>query len=67
MKLCQTRIVRFFRIIRKFQKRKVKSYFIKNISGADLADMQLISKLNKRNCFYYNLLTFLVNAHELFI
>ena len=34
-------------IIRKFKKRKVHSPFIYNIWGADLADMQLISKLNK--------------------
>ena len=35
-------------IIRKFNKRKVHSPFIDNIWGADLADMQLISKFNKR-------------------
>ena len=34
-------------IIRKFKKRKVHSPFIDNIWRADLADMQLISKLNK--------------------
>ena len=34
-------------IIRKFNKRKVLSPFIDNIRGADLADMQLISKFNK--------------------
>ena len=35
-------------IIRKFKKkRKVHSSFIDNILGADLADMQLISKFNK--------------------
>ena len=34
-------------IIRKFNKRKVHSAFIDNIWGADLADMQLISKFNK--------------------
>ena len=33
-------------IIRKFEKRKAHSPFIDNIWGADLADMQLISKLN---------------------
>ena len=33
-------------IIRKFEKRKVNSYFIDNIWGTDLADMQLISKFN---------------------
>ena len=34
-------------IIRKLKKRKVYSYFKDNIWGADLADMQLISKYNK--------------------
>ena len=33
-------------IINKFQKRKVYSAFKDNIWGADLADMQLISKFN---------------------
>ena len=35
-------------IIRKFNKRKIQSRFIDNIWGADLADIQLISKFNKR-------------------
>ena len=34
-------------IIRKFKKRKVHSSFRDNIWGADLADMQLLSKFNK--------------------
>ena len=34
-------------VIRKFKKRKVYSSFRDNISGADLADMQLLSKSNK--------------------
>ena len=34
-------------IIRKFEKRKVYSSFKDNIWGADLADMQLISKFNE--------------------
>ena len=34
-------------IIKKFNKRKVHSPFIGNIWGADLEDMQLISKFNK--------------------
>ena len=34
-------------IIRKFKKRKVYSGFKDSIWGADLADMQLISKFNK--------------------
>ena len=38
-------------IIRKFEKWKVHSSFIDNIWGTDLADMQLISKFNKRICF----------------
>ena len=33
--------------IRKFKKRKVCSTFKDNIWGADLADMQLISKFNE--------------------
>ena len=33
-------------IIRKFKKRKVYSLFKNNICGADLADIQLISKFN---------------------
>ena len=35
-------------IIRKFKNRKVFSFFIDNIWGANLADMQLISKFSKR-------------------
>ena len=35
-------------IIRKFKKRKLYSSFRDNIWSVDLADMQLISKLNKR-------------------
>ena len=34
-------------IIKKFKKRKIKSPFIDNIWGTDLADMQLINKLKK--------------------
>ena len=34
-------------IIRKFEKRKVHAAFKGNIWGADLADMQLLSKCNK--------------------
>ena len=33
-------------IIRKFEKRKVRSSFIDNIWGDDIADIQLISKFN---------------------
>ena len=35
------------RIIRKFEKRKVYSSFRDNVWGADLADMQLLSKFNR--------------------
>ena len=35
-------------VIRKFKRRKVQSSFIDNIWGTGLADMQLISKFNKR-------------------
>ena len=38
-------------ILRKFEKRKVYSSFIDNVWRADLADMQLISKFNKRFWF----------------
>ena len=37
-------------IIRKSKRRKVYSSFIDNIWGADLADMQLISTLDKGIC-----------------
>ena len=37
--------------IKKLKKRNVHSVFIDNPWGADLADMQLISKLNKENPF----------------
>ena len=48
-------------IIRKFRKRKVYSSFKDNIWGADLADMQLISKFNIGFRFYYVLLICSVN------
>ena len=38
-------------IIRNVRKRKVNSPFIDNIWGADLADMQLVSKFYKGICF----------------
>ena len=38
-------------IIRKFEKRKVHAAFKDNIYGADLADMQLLSRYNKGNRF----------------
>ena len=54
-------------IIRKLKKRKVYSSFRDNIWGGDLADMQLLSKFNKRFRFYYVLLTVLVNILALFL
>ena len=39
-------------IMWKFKKRKVHSSFIDNIWGADLADIQLISKFNKGFRFF---------------
>ena len=38
-------------VIRKIKKRKVYSSFRDNVSGADLADMQLLSKSDKRSRF----------------
>ena len=38
-------------IIRKLEKRKVHLPFIDNIWGTDLANMQLLSKINKRILF----------------
>ena len=38
-------------IIRKLNKRKAHSHFISNIWGADLAEMQLVSKFNKGSRF----------------
>ena len=40
-------------IIGKFEKRKVYSSFIDNIWGADLVDMQLISKFNNGIRFFF--------------
>ena len=47
-------------IIRKFKRRKVYSSFKDNIWGADLADMQSLSKYNKR-------INYLLCAIDLFI
>ena len=55
-------------IIRKFKKRTVYSELRDNIGGADLADMQLISKFDKKHLdFYCVLLMFLVNILGLFL
>ena len=45
---------------------KLHSPFIDNISGADLADMQLVRKSNKGVCFFIMLLICLVNMHGLY-
>ena len=37
--------------MKKCEKKNVHSPFTDNTSGVDLADMQLISKLNKEICF----------------
>ena len=39
-------------IIRKLKKRKFHSAVIDNIWGADLVDMQLLSKFNKETCLF---------------
>ena len=52
-------------IIKKFEKRKVHSPFIDYIWGADLADMQFISKFNKDFC--YVLLILIANMYVLFL
>ena len=54
-------------IFRKFKKRKVHSIFINNIWGADLADMQLISKFNKRCNVSLYVTAFIANMHGLFL
>ena len=53
--------------IRNFLKRRAYSSFTDNIWGADLANMQLISKYIKELCFYCVSLIFLVNMVGLFL
>ena len=53
--------------ITKFNKRKVHSSFKDNIWGADLADMQVISKFNNGICYLLVLLILLVNTYGLFL
>ena len=38
--------------MKNFKKQKVESPYIDNNLGADLADMQLISKFNKKKLFF---------------
>ena len=54
-------------IVKKIKKRKVQSTFKDNAWGADVADIQLISKFKKGLIFYYVLLTFILIMHELFL
>ena len=54
-------------IIKEIKKIKVQSPFKDNVWGADVADMQLISKFKKGFIFYYVLLTFILTMHELFL
>ena len=54
-------------IIRKLKKRKVQSFLIDYTWGADLANMQLISKFNKGIDFFIMLFIFSVNTKGLFI
>ena len=54
-------------VTKKFQKRKVHSFFIGNIWGTELADMQLMPKLNKEICFLLCVLIFSVNMQGLFL
>ena len=55
-------------VIRKFEKQKAHLSFIDNILGADLADMQLISKFKAEfRFFYYVLLIFIVKVCGLFL
>ena len=54
-------------IIRNFKKRTVYSGFKDNIWGADLADMQLVSKLNKGFEFLLCVIDILVNMLGFFL
>ena len=49
--------------IRKFKKRKVESSFIDNICSADLVDMQIISKFNKR----FNFLLCVIDIYRKYV
>ena len=55
-------------IIKSFEKRTVYSGIKGDIWGADLADMQLISKFNKGFIdFYYELMIYLIKMLGLFL
>ena len=53
--------------IRKFEKQNAHSSSKNNSWGADLADIQLISKFNKGIRFYYVLLISSVNKYRFFL
>ena len=53
-------------IIKKLEKGKVSSSFIDNIWGSDHADIELISKVDKKTVFYYVLLIFSVKMEGFF-
>ena len=54
-------------IIKNFEKRKAESSFIGNIWGADLGDMQLISKFNKEFRFLLCIIDIFSKYAELFL
>ena len=54
-------------IIRKFNKSKVEPSFIDNIWDADLVDMQLMSKFNKRVRVLSYVIVFIANMVMLFL
>ena len=54
-------------ILRNFKRRTVYSRFKDNVWGANLSDMQLISKFNKGFRFLFVLLIFFVNMLGLFL
>ena len=53
-------------IIRKFKKRKARSFFKENISCIDVGDMQFTIKFNRGFSFYYMLLKLIVKMHVYF-
>ena len=54
-------------IIRKFKRKNFYSSFRDNIWGADLVDMQSLSKYNKGIRYLLCAIDFLVNMHGLFL
>ena len=54
-------------IIKKFKNEKYTQSFIDNIWGADLADMQLISRFNKEIRFLLCVIDITINMSGLFL